>query len=167
MEKLGINLSLLITQIINFTIMVVVLTKLLYQPILKVLRERKMKIEEGLKFSEKAKSEEEKQGEKRKQILLEASNEAKTILEDTKKIGKKLKDEMVNEGKKELSALKEKLEKDYQQKEKELTRQISLHTVEIASQMIKSLLQNILKDNQQHKLIQNQLQKLEKTYRSE
>ena len=51
MEKLGIEPILLLTQVINFTILVVVLTKFLYKPILKMLDERKKKIEEGLTLS--------------------------------------------------------------------------------------------------------------------
>ena len=113
MDKLGIELPLLLAQIVNFTIMVVILSKLMYKPLLKVLNERKKKIEEGLKFAEKAQIEEEKLEEKKKQIISEAREEVKTIFEDARKQGKRLKDDMLKTGKEELLTVKDKLQKDY------------------------------------------------------
>ena len=53
MENIGIEPYQLLTQVINFALMIFILTKLLYKPILKGLEERKKKIEEGLeKFRE-------------------------------------------------------------------------------------------------------------------
>ena len=60
MEKLGIQLPMLLTQIVNFTIMLLLLTKFLYKPILKALKERKEKISQGLIYAEKMQAEEEK-----------------------------------------------------------------------------------------------------------
>ena len=53
MEKLGIELTQILTQIFNFTLMVFLLTKLLYKPVIKKLEERKAKIAEGLAYTEK------------------------------------------------------------------------------------------------------------------
>jgi len=54
-DALGINLPSLIAQLINFTLLFVVLSVLLYRPLLKVLDERKKRIEEGLEASDEAK----------------------------------------------------------------------------------------------------------------
>ena len=52
---LGFNLPALIAQLLNFTILLVVFSLLLYKPLLKVLDERKKRIEEGLEASDEAK----------------------------------------------------------------------------------------------------------------
>ena len=95
MEKLGIEPSLLLAQIINFSIIVVVLTKFLYKPILAMLAKRKKEIEEGLLITERLRLEEEKLGARREKLLNEARKEARVILEDAKMQGKDLEKEIV------------------------------------------------------------------------
>lgn len=52
---LGINVPSLIAQLINFGLLFVLLSLLLYRPLLRVLDERKKRIQEGLEASEEAK----------------------------------------------------------------------------------------------------------------
>lgn len=52
---LGFNLPALIAQLINFTLLLVIFRLLLYKPLLKVLDDRKKRIEEGLEASDEAK----------------------------------------------------------------------------------------------------------------
>ena len=52
---LGINLPSLIAQLINFTLLFVLLSVLLYRPLLRVLDERRRRIQEGLEASDEAK----------------------------------------------------------------------------------------------------------------
>lgn len=56
-REFGINWKLLIAQLINFSILVFILAKFVYKPILRALDARRKKIEEGVAFSEKAKEE--------------------------------------------------------------------------------------------------------------
>jgi len=55
LKSLGINLPSLLAQIVNFTILLVVLYLLAYKPLLKYLDERRRRIQEGLEASEQAK----------------------------------------------------------------------------------------------------------------
>ena len=54
-SALGINLPSLIAQLVNFTLLLVILYLLAYKPLLRVLDERKKRIQEGLEASEEAK----------------------------------------------------------------------------------------------------------------
>ncbi len=56
-DALGINLPQLIAQIVNFTVLLVILRLTLYKPILKMLDDRKQKISEGLNAAEIARAE--------------------------------------------------------------------------------------------------------------
>ncbi len=154
----------LFTQVVNFTIMVVVLNKFLYQPILRMLKERQQKIEAGLANAQKSLIEEEKQVKKRAEVLADAREEARAIIETAKKDGKKLKDELLLEGRQEAALQMVKQEKEIKAKLQELSSQLTADTVEIAAAMTARLLPKVLSDEGHHKLILDELAKLEKTY---
>ncbi|MBI2765493.1 MAG: F0F1 ATP synthase subunit B [Chloroflexi bacterium] len=56
-EALGLNLPQLIAQVVNFTILLLILKLTLYKPVLKMLDERKQKIAEGLNAADLARAE--------------------------------------------------------------------------------------------------------------
>ena len=56
-QSLGINWKLLLSQGVNFLILLAVLTALLWRPLLKAMEERKKKIEFGVKLGEEAEKE--------------------------------------------------------------------------------------------------------------
>jgi len=53
MESLGLDVKLLLAQVVNFTILLVVLSKLLYKPLIKMIDERNKKISDSLENSKK------------------------------------------------------------------------------------------------------------------
>jgi len=54
MNGLGIDWQLLIAEIINFVILLLILKRFLYKPFLRLLEQRRVKIEEGIKKAEEA-----------------------------------------------------------------------------------------------------------------
>lgn len=99
MESLGLDLKLILAQIINFGLLVFVLSRFVYQPLIRLLDERKAKAEEILAKSKKIeeqlgaledKEEEilkearEKAREEREKLLLLASEEKKAIIEQAR-----------------------------------------------------------------------------------
>lgn len=54
-DALGFNLPALIAQIINFALLLVIFRLFLYRPLLRILDERKQRIQEGLEASDEAK----------------------------------------------------------------------------------------------------------------
>jgi len=78
--QLGINLPMLVAQAVNFAILLVVLTIFVYKPLMKMVEERRKKIEFGLKGAEEV---EIKLGEieiKRAEILKEADKAGQEIV---------------------------------------------------------------------------------------
>jgi F-type H+-transporting ATPase subunit b len=67
--KLGLNLPGLVSQLVNFTIILVALRVFLWKPFLRVLDERRQRIEEGLKASEQAAHAAESSQEESRRIL--------------------------------------------------------------------------------------------------
>lgn len=105
LNKLGIDWRLLIAQIINFVILLLILKKFLYKPILKVLDDRSKKIDKSLKDAQKIESNlAEAKSEKEKEVLA-GKMEANQIVEKAKEDSEKLKKEKVAETKKEIEKI--------------------------------------------------------------
>ena len=105
-KKFGIEPALLIAQVINFGIVLFVLWKFAYKPVLKVLRERQAKVKKSL---EDAKAVELKlqEAEKLKQEkIMEARGEAEKIIEDAAKESNRLKQQRLEEVQTEIDGMK-------------------------------------------------------------
>lgn len=78
--KLGIDWKLLIAQAVNFGILFWVLRRYAYKPMLDFLESRSARIDKGLKDAETAQAKLASMEEKEKQVLVEARNEARSII---------------------------------------------------------------------------------------
>lgn len=54
LEQFGIDWKLLLSQLVNFTLILIILRAFAYEPLIKILKERKAKIEEGLMKAEES-----------------------------------------------------------------------------------------------------------------
>ena len=89
MEKIfadfGIQPILLLAQVVNFLVLLFILKKLLYTPILKVLESRKQKIEKSLKDAEEIELKLIQTDEEREKKLAKASEQAREIIDEATK----------------------------------------------------------------------------------
>jgi F-type H+-transporting ATPase subunit b len=103
---LGIDINILVAQIVNFLIVVFVLQKLLYKPVMTMLDKRRREVEEGLKLKADMDDEKEKLVERRKKIVKEANAEAQRIVAaavaDAKKEGEQILTDARTEAKTEM-----------------------------------------------------------------
>ncbi len=84
---LGIDWKILLGEMINFLIVLFLLKKFALGPFLKILRERKQKIEEGLERSMVAEEKIKEIREKREEIVAKAQQKAMEIFDQGKKKG--------------------------------------------------------------------------------
>lgn len=129
MESLGINLKLLIAQIVNFIIVMLLLWKFAYTPVLKMLTDRKDKIAQGILDAEAAakslaKAEEEASkirdksyaeakeilknardaaGVEATELVTKANDQADRVVKTAKEEASQMKDKTMSEAKKEIS----------------------------------------------------------------
>lgn len=78
-EAFGIDVKLIVVQIINFTILVAVLSYFLYQPLMKVLADREEKIATGIKDAEAAAAAKAAAETEKQTILSAAHQEAEAV----------------------------------------------------------------------------------------
>lgn len=161
MEQLGIEPKLLLAQIINFAIIIVVLTKLLYKPILSMLEKRKKEIEENVKFTEKLHQDEEKMNERREKLLMDARKEGHAILEEMRKAAKEEEKEIIGRAHKEAESIIEKGKQDVIRLKEELLKDVRREAVSLAGAMAQKLLSRSLTNADKHAIIAKNLKELE------
>ena len=112
MEKLldafGFNVSVLIAQVINFVVLLIILYKIGYKPILKFVRERTATIEKGVTDAEKAAAALSAATARGQEIEADARRKAQDIIDEARGNAKKQADELTAKHRAELNKMTEK-----------------------------------------------------------
>jgi F-type H+-transporting ATPase subunit b len=103
-DALGINLPGLVTQLVSFTILLVVLVKLLYGPVLKVLDERSQKIKESLEAADRARSEADSATEKVEQTLADARGQGQRFIADAREAAARYREDQERDAREKAEA---------------------------------------------------------------
>ena len=146
-SQLGIEWKLLLAQGVNFIVLLFVLTKFVYKPLIKIIEERRKKIELGVKGGERAEQIIKKAEEERLGIVKEADTKAVAIISEAEKNAQKKAQEIALQAdKKAQQTLREVLLlADRKQKEemekvsneaKKLVRDAIIKTVELKPEQI-------------------------------
>lgn len=161
-KEFGINPTLLVAQVINFLIILFLLKKFLYKPMLDTLKKRKDAIEQGIKNAEQVKLLLEKTAEKEKQVLKHAQDDARKLIEEAKK----QKDEILQVADKKAKKHAEDILKEAQnqiiQSAKETEKRLTLHISEISLLFLQKSLSGILSQKQQDEIVKTVAQKMKK-----
>jgi len=92
--KLGLNLPGLVSQLVNFLLILIALRFLLWKPFLRVMDERKRRIEEGLQASEQAAQAAEQSQEESRRALEEARAEGRELIARSQETSARLREEL-------------------------------------------------------------------------
>lgn len=90
LKDFGVEPVLLLAQVVNFAILLFILKRFLYKPILKVLEERKNKIETSMRQSDQIQKKFEEMEVKQQEILDNARKESGQIIDEAKSEAKTL-----------------------------------------------------------------------------
>lgn len=161
MEKLGIQPSLLVAQVVNFAIIVVVLTKLLYKPILGVLEKRKREIAQGLAITEKMQQEEEKFKERKEKMLLEVRKEGHEVIEEARKQAKVEEKEILATAREEASEVMAKGKAEVERMRAALSKNLEAESIKLAVIIAKRILAKTLTTADQHTILAKHLKEIE------
>ncbi len=152
----------LLFQIINFGILILVMKKFLYQPIITIINQRNKKIEDSIKAAEANLKEKAKIEEIKKQAVIEAEKEAVRIVETARKESDKT-------GKQILLAARAEAEEEVDKKLKLLTEklaeqenQITGRITDLVIKATQSVLSNSLTLSQQKAILDSEIKKLAK-----
>src|SRR3990167_64926 len=161
MEQLGIEPSLLLAQVVNFLIIVFVLSKVLYKPIIDMIDKRKREIEEGLTLTQKMREEEEKMQAKKVKLLEETRKEGRVVIEEAKKQAKEVEKDLVAQAQKQAEEIVAKGKADVERLHESMQKDVRKEAIDLAIRMTKRLLASVLSAKDQHALIEKHVKELE------
>lgn len=153
-------LNQIIFQIINFGIIMFVLAKFLYKPILSILDQRSQKVSQGVKAAEENLKAQEEIDTKVKQEMKKAQTEANAILKNSQKSAKKQADDIISEAKKEASKVLAKERKSLESSLEADRKKLESEFVDSVTQTSKQLLGQYLSTAEQKKIIEAQIKEL-------
>ena len=104
MEALGINLGYLVSQIVNFTLLAVLLYFVAYKPILRMLDERSARIKKGLEDAEAASRRAAEIEQEFEQRMTEARKEGQEIIAQATQMSEKARQEILETAREESRA---------------------------------------------------------------
>lgn len=160
MEQLGIEPTLLGAQIINFLVILFVLNKLLYKPILSMIEKRKQEIAKGLELTESMKAEEEKFIEKQQKAMGKAREEALGIIEEAKKRAKEAEKDIILDAHKQSQTIIQRAKEEAGEVEKAAQTRIRKEAVNLAIIMSKRVLSSAMSVGDQHAFVVKQTKEL-------
>ncbi|KKQ52787.1 MAG: ATP synthase subunit b [Parcubacteria group bacterium GW2011_GWD2_38_11] len=135
-----IDWKLIIAQLVNFAIVLFVLKRYAYGPVLKMMEDRSEKIEKGIADAENAGKKLTEITEKEKEVLVEARKQAQEIIAKAEESATKSKEEIVVEAKaqaeKILADSAKKIEQEKNQMMQEVKGQIASLVISATSKII-------------------------------
>jgi len=159
-KNFGVDPILLGAQIVNFLIILFVLRKFLYKPVTELLQKRQDAIKDGLKKSIEASLRLEKAVEEEKNILRNAKDAAKIIIDDARnealETAKKVEDIGRSKTEKILKDTKDQITKEIAETEKRLTLNISKLSIEF----LKKSLEQLFSENDQKEILKKALKNI-------
>jgi F-type H+-transporting ATPase subunit b len=108
LEALGINLGFLISQIVNFTLLAVLLYFVAYKPILRMLDERSARIKKGLEDAELASKRASEMEQAFEQRMAEARKDGQEIIAQATQLSEKARLDILETAREDSRALVEK-----------------------------------------------------------
>ena len=111
---LGINLPVLLFQLVNFTFLLLVLRLVVYKPILKMLDERRERIREGLSAADRGR-EQAIEAERRAQEQIEtARREGQTIVQNAQAVAQRVQEEARQQAQQQTEVMLERARSEIQ-----------------------------------------------------
>jgi F-type H+-transporting ATPase subunit b len=161
-QKLGIDWKLLIAQIINFLILLFVLYKFAYKPILNLMHKREKKIEDSLKNADKIQKELVDLEEKKAKEIQEARIKSQAIIDQATKSGDKLKEEFKAEAKKDSEEIVKKAKEEIEIAKNKMVSEAKKEVVGMVVSVSEKIIKKNLDDTANRDLIEETIKEIKK-----
>ncbi len=154
--------GLAIWTIVTFLILLVILKKLAWKPLIKLINEREQFIKDQIVEAKDLRQDAEKSLEERNNELEKAREEAVTIISQSKNTAEKIKEDMITKAKEETRELIEKGKQSIARERQIALNEIKTLTVELAINAAGKIVQETLDEKKHKKMVTEYLDSLEK-----
>lgn len=157
---LGINLNIFIAQLINFLIVLLVLWKFAYKPILNILDERSQTIEKSLKQSKEIEERLNRVEIEQKEIIQSAKQDATIILETARQEADVRKQELLVAAKKEVERVVKQGKDQLQAEKVHMLQEAKAELVQMAVNATKKILESEVDEKASQKIAVDVINKM-------
>jgi len=158
----GLEKSLFLFQVANFLIIAFILKKFLYKPLMRMLDERKNKIDKGLKDAEDAGIALENAAQERQKILSAAKVDADSLKAFAKVSIEETKEKLTADAKKRSEQIVDEARQKAASEFENMNKQIGAISVDVSGKIISRALEGLFTEEEKKKLIARALDKIEK-----
>lgn len=136
LTQLGINWKLLLSQAVNFLILLIILSFFVYRPLLKIIKERSRKIKEGLDKAEEADIRLKEVDNIAKEKIKEAEQESIVIIKKTEEKAKVLASDLQKKTEERQKELTEQVRQSFEKQKEEAKELVYKEAVELVKKTI-------------------------------
>jgi F-type H+-transporting ATPase subunit b len=158
MDALGINLPGLITQIVSFVILLFILSKILYKPLVGMLDQRAEKIKLSLEAAEKAKEDAARSEEAIGQQISEARIEGQNLITQARETAERFREEEMEKAKQDIEAERGRAEANIQRERDAAIEELRREFAGLAISAAEKIVRNSLDETDHRELINSVLE---------
>lgn len=159
MEKLGVRPDLLITQILNFAILLFLMQRFLYKPMLNMLQERRERIRESLAEAERVREEAERQRQEYERELARQRQESQERIQRAMQASEEAREQIIAEARREAEAIKARAREEIEYERRQALEALRLQVADLAILAARKVLDGALDEKAQRQLIQEFIDK--------
>ena len=152
MEKFGVDLKLLIAQLVNFVIFLYVFKKFVFKPFIQTIDAEKSKEQERERILKDLQEKEVRMKQEEEKWRLEMKKEQDNILTETKKLAEDLKTDILKQANQESAHMIERTAKQLEQERKDLYADVKSKTIEISMSIVTNALHDYLTEDTRKRL---------------
>jgi F-type H+-transporting ATPase subunit b len=161
LEALGINLGYLVSQIVNFTLLAVLLYFVAYKPILRMLDERSARIKKGLDDAEQASRRAAEIEQEFEQRMSEARKEGQEIIAQATQMSEKARQEILETAREESRAQIEKAKEEIARERELAMADLRRQVADLSLTISEKVIGETLDEERQRRLIADFLKQTE------
>lgn len=162
MERLGVNLPWLISQIVNFALLLLILRMVLYRPLLSMLEERKNRIQESLDEAERVKQEAATAEAEYQEKVSEARREAQQAVARANQAAEKVREQVLVEAREEARQILAQARKEAEEEQHQAVLRARDDVADLAILAARRVIGDTMDEPRQRKLVAEFLDTLEK-----
>ncbi|MBI4084925.1 MAG: F0F1 ATP synthase subunit B [Candidatus Liptonbacteria bacterium] len=159
-HNFGIDWKLLLAQVVNFGILLFLLRRFAYRPILAILRKRREGIEHGLRMSEEAERRLASVDIMKEEVLHGAKEEALTIVSAAHDTAKKRKDEMMYEAQMKAEGVVQEAKRVIEKEKAKMGEVVYMNARELITHALAKVLKKMPQESRDTLLIEEALREL-------
>lgn len=159
-KEFGIQWPLLVASIVNFVILLFLMKKFLYKPVLKILDERKEMIEKSVKTAEQIEKDKEKTEERIKVSLRLANDEAMKVIARSHASAEKAKDAIIKEAEIKAGEIVEQAKEEIKRERERASAELKAESANLISEALKKIIIERKDDIDDERLIKEVAEKI-------